>query len=253
MTCLDRGWVAAVQRCAAVAFFVASTVPAQSIDLAFERAVAAAQASPILPADIVERANDACDTARCFAETLAADLPHQARLEPVTHPDTDTIRWVTTRPSVTAKHDGDLIKLKLTHFGRKSVAELREALTGAGRRLLVDLRGNPGGDFERMLQIAGLLLGPRRDAIEINHGNHIERRSLKGPSKPSWRITRIRTDEDTASAALLLARLVDTHSDAEVTGPPIHAERPIFLKRRIAIDHDWRLVLPVAEVRVAAD
>ena len=242
-------------------FLCLAAAPAASADPALDRVVDAAKASAVIPDETIEKASATCATALCFAEALAAELPGKALLEPVTHPDTDTIRWAKTTASVIANSTKAPLTLKLTHFGRKAVAELREAL--APSSLLVDLRGNPGGDFERMLEIAGLLIGSRRDAIAIDYGDRVERRSLEGPRSPPWRVTRVEIDEKTASAALLLARLLKAHTNAEVAGPrpvvgplpvvgPRVNEKPIFLKRRIPIDHDWRLVLPIAEIRVTA-
>ena len=229
-----------------------SMTEALATDLAFERAVAAARASAVIPEGIVETASANCGTARCFASALASALPDKVRLEPVEHPDTDSIRRVSTRPSVFAQQSGGTLLLKLTHFGRKAVPELRDALAGVSRDMAVelDLGGNAGGDFERMLRIAGLLLGPLENAVEIDYGDRVERQSLKGRSVRNLRIAGVRIDRETASAALLLAELLAVHADAHIEGPPAR-EQPVFLKRRITIDHDWRLILPVATVRIA--
>ncbi len=238
--------------CAVAAFFLALTAELHATDFTYRRVVDMALGSAILPTDVVETAKNACGTALCFAEALAQDLPDHVRLEPVTHPDTDSIRWATTTPSMISETTGDTLKLKLTHFGRKSVAEIREASAGAGgagQRVELDLSGNEGGDFERMLAIAGLLIGPVPDAIEIDDGDDIERRSLQGPGARTWQVESVVIDEKTASAALLLARLLKAHASATVTGRPAHGE-PVLLKHRIPIDHDWRLILPVAEIRV---
>ncbi|MGI9420993.1 MAG: S41 family peptidase [Geminicoccaceae bacterium] len=236
----------------AAALLIFLTTTAEAADPAFDRAVDAAKASAVVPGDIIETASAACDTPLCFAQALAAKLPGRVRLEPVDHPDTDSIRWARTDRSVIAEETLDTLRVKITHFGRKAVQELREALSGAKGRLPIelDLRGNPGGDFERMLQIAGLLLGSRRDMVEIDHGDHVERRSLPGPTTRNRQVVSVEIDEETASAALLLARLLAAHGDTETRGSPLFDD-PVFLKRRITIDHDWRLVLPIAEVRVA--
>lgn len=241
-----------MQRSAVAALFLfASVTELYAADLAFARAVEAAKASSIIPGHIVETAQSGCETALCFAETLVARLPGRVRLEPVIHPDTDTVRWVTTMPSVIADDTGDTLKLKLTHFGRKALPELRAALAIPGRHAIeLDVSGNPGGDFERMLSIAGFLLGPLRDAVEIHHGDRIERRSLQGPTTRTWQVVSVETDSGTASAALLLVHLLTAHGGAKRIGPFV-GEKPIFLKRRMSIDHDWRLILPVAEVSIA--
>ncbi len=223
-------------------------------ELAFKRAVDTALASSVVPADRVEEAKTACDTALCFAETLADKLPSQVRLEPVDHPDSDSIRWAKTAPSINAEKTARGFTIELNHFGRKVLAEFRDVLADASAdrpaSLSIDLGGNTGGDFERMLALAGLLIGPRPHAVDIDHGHHVEHRSLKGPIMRNWRVTSVTIDQDTASAALLLARLLKTHAGAAVIGPSVE-EAAIFLKRRITIDHEWRLILPIAELRVS--
>jgi len=238
--------------------------PVALADPALPRVIAAARTSPLLPSGRIDHAAASCDTALCFAQTLAAALPDRVRLEPVKHPDTDDIRWVTTTPSVIAVDAPESLQLKFTHFGRKVATELRQALIRASKAspppvgthhkaatsVTVDLRGHAGGDFERMLDVAGLLIGPRENILVIDYGDHVERRSLQGSRESSSHIIRVLTDQQTASAALLLARLLAGHAGAAWAGPEDTGE-PIILKRRIPVDHDWRLVLPVASVYVA--
>ncbi len=214
------------------------------------RIVKAAQASPHIPKTVLDQAEADCETALCFAETLAKHLPDLARIEAVDHPDTDSIRWVSTLPSVTANVKGERLHLELGHFGRKAVGELRQALAGSSLPIELDLRGNAGGDFERMLRIAGALIGTQHSAVKIDYWDRSELRDLSGTGDQASEIIRVLIDEDTASAALLLARLLETFADAEIVGLPLQ-KTPIFLKRRVTIDHDWRLVLPVATLRVA--
>ncbi len=233
--------------CAVAALFLPQPIEAAAADPAYERVVETALASPILPAAIVEHAKNACSTALCFARALSERLPDLVRLEPVPHPDADTIRWVDTRPSVIVENIGGTRTLRISHFGRKATTELREA--SAAGSLPVDLRGNAGGDFERMLEIAGLLIGSRRDAVEIDYGDRIERRSIEGPKHPAVRVTRVLIDHKTASAALLLAHLLEAHAGAALIGSPA-ATDPAFLKRRLTVDHDWRLILPVARLTI---
>lgn len=202
---------------------------------------------------IVEQAEADCSTAFCFAETLALRLPDLVRLESITHPDTDSIRWAKTSPSLfvsSAANGLPALKLKLTHFGRKAVIELQDALASNNQPMVeVDLRGNAGGDFERMLEIAGLFTGSIENAIKIDYPDHSETRSIQGPMVRDLQVSRVEIDNQTASAALLLARLLETHSSAELTGPPTMG-KPVFLKRRITINHDWRFILPIAEIQI---
>ena len=83
-------------------------------------------------------------------------------------PDTDTIRWVTSRRSVERTADlgegGRLVRLD--RFGRKVEFELGAALARA-RTLVLDLRWNRGGSLDRMLRVAARFTGPVADAMQL--------------------------------------------------------------------------------------
>lgn len=246
--------LAAARRCAVVAGFLLGLAPTSILaEPALSRAIEAARASALIPSKIIEQAETDCSTAFCFAETLARRLPDLVRLEPVIHPHTDSIRWTKTSPSLLISNAASgvtALKLKLTHFGRKAVTEFQDALVSTSRPMVeIDLRGNEGGDFERMLEIAGLFTGPVKNAVKIDYPDHQETRSIHGPAVRDWQVSRVEIDNQTASAALLLARLLETHAGAKLAGPPT-MEKPVFLKRRITISHDWRFILPIAEIQV---
>lgn len=246
---------------AAAGLFIWLSPPSAAANgLAFERLADTVRASAFIPNDLIERATANCATALCFAKALTKSLPERLRLELIDHPDTDTIRWADTVPSVDIQEpvnaeegpgDSAILRLKLSRFGRKAVSELRAALAEAnGREVVLDLRGNTGGDFERMLEIAGILIGPVRNALEIDDRRQLEQRSLEGPASRSWQVDQVLVDDQTASAALLLARLLEAYAGTELDGPSKQND-PIFLKRRITIDHNWRLIFPIAELGIA--
>jgi hypothetical protein len=241
----------ALRRAAVVGLLLVTPPAALGVEPALSRAIEAARASPHLPEAVLDQAEADCATALCFAQTLSARLPGHVRLEAVDHPDTDSIRWVRTNPSVSAEVAGGRLHLRLAQFGRKAVSELREALADHPLPIELDLRGNAGGDFERMLVMAGALIGPRRGAVEIRYRDHTELRDLEGPRDRTGDIVRVLIDRGTASAALLLARLLEVFAGAEVIDPPLRRSQ-IFLKRRVTIDHDWRLVFPVATLRTVS-
>ena len=245
--------MAAITLPAAGLFLLLLSASVAADEFAFKRVADAALASSIIPVDAVGEAKADCDTALCFARMLAKKMPREVRLEAIDHADSDSIRWVKTAPSIHMETMAGGLTIEVSRFGRKVLAELQNALASASTdeplNLSIDLRGNKGGDFERMLTLAGLLIGPHPHAIDVDHGPHVEKRALEGPIKRNWRVTSVAIDRTTASAALLLARLLETHAGVEVMGPPTDGTT-IFLKRRITIDHDWRLLLPVAELRV---
>lgn len=221
---------------------------------ALQRAVEAARASGYIEPAIIAVAEHRCETALCFAGELVERLPERIRLERAIHQDTDTIRWVRTAPSIEmVERDGNgLLSLRLPRFGRKAMGELVKLLErGAGEDrevgLEIDLRGNSGGDFERMLALAGLLIGPKPDVVEKRRLEVSEPLRLSGPKIRHWAVRRVMIDDATGSSALILARILTRNGGAALIGTDKKPEI-VFLKHRVTIAHDWRLVLPIAEV-----
>ncbi len=226
---------------------------------ALQRVVDAAYSSGYVQPAIIAEAEKRCETALCFARELALRLPERVRLERIAHPDTDTIRWVRTARSVDAAAGSGggaegLLRIRMPRFGRKAIGELRTLLesnagTKDGQRVEfeVDLRGNSGGDFKRMLALAGLLIGPKPDVVEMRRHQVSEHLRLSGPETRHWMVRNVLIDQKTASAALMLARILVTQGGAELIGRDQKPEM-IFLKRRVTVAHDWRLVLPIAQI-----
>ncbi len=194
------------------------------------------------------------DDVRCAAERIAATLGERARLERVAHPTTDTIRWAETTASLgTVK---DLPKQRrlivLNRFGRKVEQDLSHALKDGIRDIVLDLRGNSGGDFGRMLRVAGLLIGPRAEAVTLTHRNAAE--SLDVPLvTPGARPRRIAVlvGPGTASSAEVLAALLRRHAGAEILGTRTAGKD--YLLRVIAVDQTWRLLVPAERILVPGE
>ena len=68
------------------------------------------------------------------------------------------------------RDDGALVVV-LDRFGRTADREVADAIAAAGpaetARVVLDLRGNAGGDFDRMRRVASLFTGPRAGAIRL--------------------------------------------------------------------------------------
>lgn len=189
----------------------------------------------------------------CAATRIAETFGGAARIEKTAHPSTDVIRWAETRPSlksVTALPDGRRV-IALTRFGRKAEHELTSAL-GPGGDLVLDLRENSGGDFGRMLRIAGLLIGPRAGALVLTHGGRREARDLpdvKAGARPS-RIS-VLVGAETASSAEVLAALLRRHAGAEVLGTRTAGKD--YLLRVFPVDQDLRLLVPAERIEVPGE
>ncbi len=200
-----------------------------------------------------------CGTdALCAARRIVAASEGRVRLEPVAHPESDTIRWAETAPSVTAVHEGSDGRrwIVLGGFGRKAVRELAQAMSQAmsqanedGARLGLDLRSNAGGDFGRMLKLASLFTGNVKDALFL-----IDKQSKKSvslaaePAFPGTQDLLVLVGPGTASSAEILAALLQRYAGARLAGSRTAGKD--HLTRVIAVDHDWRLLVPAERIEV---
>jgi hypothetical protein len=193
--------------------------------------------------------------ALCAARLLARALGKGAALERVAHPDTDIIRRATTPPSVRALGrlpDGAAL-IALDRFGRTAERELREAIAALdASRVVLDLRANRGGGFERMLRVAGLFTGPVAHALDVIGKDGRRPRAIP----LSDRIAGVRgltvvVGRHTASSGEMLAALLRRHAGAEIVGEKTAGKD--YLVRVVPVHHDWRLVLPAERVEIAGE
>ncbi len=191
---------------------------------------------------------------RCAARRIAETLGQGARLERVSSPTADTIRWVETLPSLGAVQtlpDGRRL-IALNRFGRKAGQDLTRALKEGGTDVVLDLRANAGGDFGRMLRVAGLLIGPRHGALTLNQGNVSESLDLPRVT-PGARPRRfaVLVGPGTASSAEVLAALLRRHAGAKILGARTAGKD--YLLRVIAVEQNWRLLVPAERISVPGE
>ncbi len=190
----------------------------------------------------------------CAAREIVAASEGRVRLEAVAHPESDTIRWAETAPSVTAVHVGPDGRrwIVLDGFGRKALREMAQAVSQAiadGARLGLDLRGNAGGDFGRMLRVASLFTTNVKNALFLidKEGKHPV--SLVTESTfPGTRDLVVLVGPGTASSAEVLAALLTRYAGARLAGSRTAGKD--HLTRVIAVDHDWRLLVPAERIEV---
>jgi hypothetical protein len=194
--------------------------------------------------------------ALCAARHIVVAMGPRAALMRVQHPDTDAIRWVTTKSSVVRVTDDGLHRLiALRQFGRKVTKELLSALNMRSvgpltRAVVLDLRCNHGGDFDRMIRVAGLFIGPVAEAVTLvgHHG----RMTVDIPTTVSRVVAdslTVYVGPETASSAEVLAILLKRYVGATIVGQVTYGKD--FLVRVIPVTHDWNLLLPSAIIEVS--
>jgi Peptidase family S41 len=174
-------------------------------------------------------------------------------LQRVLAPDTDTIRWVTSRRSVEGTADlGDGDRLvRLDRFGRKVDLELRAALVRA-RALVLDLRWNRGGSLDRMLRVAARFTGPVADAMRLVRADDVRQLSIPAPEGPVWRgpIT-VLVSADTTSSGEVLAALLRRYADATVLGQRTFGKD--YVLRVEPVGQEWRALIPDGRLKVPGE
>lgn len=166
---------------------------------------------------------------------------------PVDHPTTDEIRWVTGTPSlgrVFELADGRLL-VELRRFGRTLFREWR-ARVPRGATLVLDLRGHPGGDFERMLQLAGRLVGTGVGVV-LETGQGKQLRTAGTAAAPVARVDAVLIGPGTASSAEVLAALL-VRAGARLCGARSRGKD--WLEAVVPVSHDLRLGARVATLGV---
>ena len=250
-------WAPSVTAIRLAAAAVALGVPAAAAASAVDRLLEAAAAYGLaVPDESVQEVRAACGAdALCVARRIAAG-EGRVRLERRRHPDTDTIRWVTTRASLqrpeAAGDDGGVIVL--ARFGRKVEWELRDALQerSSGSTLVLDLRTNHGGDFGRMLRVAGLFTGALDQALYLADGANRRPLGIPGSDRATHtgRLV-VLIGPETASSGEILAALLRRYAGAELRGARTAGKD--YLLRVVPVDHDWQLLLPSERVEVPGE
>ena len=144
----------------------------------------------------------------------------------------------------------------LDRFGRTADREVADAVVGhtpaTPARLVLDLRGNAGGDFDRMRRVASLFTGPQAGAIRLLGRSGTTDVALPRPLRAIGEFEiDVLIGPGTASSAEVLAALLRRHVGARLIGAPTLGKD--WLTRVIPVDHDWRLAIPAERIEVPGE
>jgi len=195
------------------------------------------------------------EDALCAGRVIARALGPRARIVRLRPPDTDAIRLVKVKPSVTAVRrlgNGGLY-VELRRFGIQALPELKAALARrAFSRLVIDLRRNTGGDVARMLRLAAVFIGPRAKAVRLRTATG--ERWLDVP-KPAWRVKArqitVLVGPKTASSAELLAALLRRYAGARLLGARTFGKN--WLVGAVPLAQGRALLVPSAIISVPGE
>jgi len=147
-------------------------------------------------------------------EGAAKPLPVEFILEPSSF---DLVSW---RPIPTP--GGKLALIQIASFTGDAAAKFdqayAEALKEGVRGLIIDLRGDPGGETGVTAHIAGAWLGSRVCMIEVDAQGHVGLLTARGGASLAGLPTVVLVDGGSASASEVLAGALQDHGQAKLVG-----------------------------------
>ncbi len=142
--------------------------------------------------------------------------------------------------------------IALYNFGATATGQFRAALRdfieAGDTRLIIDVRGNPGGYLDAAVSLASWFLPLGKVVVEEDFGQNAERRvhRSKGPGlmKDDWRLV-ILVDEGSASASEILAGALQEHGKAKLIGTPTFGKGSV--QELVPVTDDTSLKVTVAQ------
>ena len=164
----------------------------------------------------------------------------------------DLIRATVHVPSVPIAIvlDGGIGYVSLQRFNDVASEELGRAVTRllnqGARGLVLDLRGNPGGDVEQSVRVTNLFLPPAQDVVTVKYRSRPadERRTVAVPVAPDIPLV-VLTDSNTASAAEIVAGALQDHDRAVLLGTTSYGKGVV--QTLYPLDGGWMLKLTNAK------
>ena len=118
--------------------------------------------------------------------------------------------------------------------------------------MVLDLRSNGGGDFDRMRRVASLFTGRGRAQSACYGLNGTADVALPAPLRAIGEFEiDVLIGPGTASSAEVLAALLRRHAGARLIGAPTMGKD--WLTRLVPVDHDWRLAIPAERIEVPGE
>jgi carboxyl-terminal processing protease len=130
--------------------------------------------------------------------------------------------------------------LRLVFFGRRTLADVRQALNGFASplcALTIDLRDNAGGSFEQALRLAEVFLPPGVPLAIYEDREGRELLYATGTAAPRQERLTILINARTASSAELFAGVLQWHRRAELGGLPTAGKRTVQSALRLDQEH----------------
>ncbi len=129
-----------------------------------------------------------------------------------------TLSQTKAEPVTVQPVNGSTVLLRIPFFSETAGKDVRAALAGAaGKNVIVDLRGNPGGDIDAGQAVAGALAGPGAFCVEIGQKGARQTVKTTGNAIKVGKVA-VLTDRGTASVSEALTLCLAERRQAVVIG-----------------------------------
>ena len=166
--------------------------------------------------------------------TVALLIQHRDETEPVL---IDIVRATIELPSVMVEMMGDIAHLRITHFSRRTAEEIQAILVeienANAKGIILDMRGNPGGILETVIEVASYFL---KDGVVVKVvSNNGEEQSLE--VEPGGMVSElpvvVLVNGYSASGSEVLAGALQDHGRATVAGSQTFGKGSVNVSRKL--------------------
>ncbi|MGB2828080.1 MAG: S41 family peptidase [Dehalococcoidales bacterium] len=166
--------------------------------------------------------------------TVALLIQHRDEAEPVI---IEIVRATIELPSVTVEMMGDIAHLRITHFSRRTAEEMQAALAeienANAEGIILDMRGNPGGILETVIEVASYFL---EDGVVVKVvSNNGEEQSLE--VEPGEMVNElpvvVLVNGYSASGSEVLGGALQDHGRATVAGSQTFGKGSVNIAREL--------------------
>ncbi len=166
--------------------------------------------------------------------TVALLIQHRDETEPVL---IDIVRATIELPSVMVEMMGDMAHLRITHFSRRTAEEIQATLAeidnANAKGIILDMRGNPGGILDTVIEVASYFL---KDGVVVKVvSNNGEEQSLE--VEPGGMVNDlpvvVLVNGYSASGSEVLAGALQDHGRATVAGSQTFGKGSVNVSRKL--------------------
>jgi carboxyl-terminal processing protease len=166
--------------------------------------------------------------------TVALLIQHRDEAEPVL---IEIVRTTIELPSVITEMMGDMAHLRITHFSRRTAEEMQTTLAeidnANAEGIILDMRGNPGGILETVIEVASYFL---EDGVVVKVvSNNGEEQSLE--VEPRGMVSElpvvVLVNGYSASGSEVLAGALQNHGRATVAGSQTFGKGSVNISREL--------------------